>query len=145
MFFYQVDLPRLPSRLKRNKTIIITEDFNMAFKGVLRPGLIQFRVLDMDAAINHYTNILGLDLVGKDDDGRVYLKGWDEFDHHSVASRPAETAGLDYVAFKVDSNEYLKSIEPRLLSGAWLLIMYPLANSQESVLVSGSPYPQDTA
>lgn len=89
----------------------------MAFKGVLRPGLIQIRVLNMDEAINHYQNILGLNLVGKESDGRVYFKGWDEFDHHSVVLRQAESAGLDYVAFKVDSNDYLKEIEPKIV--AW--------------------------
>lgn len=87
----------------------------MAFKGVLRPGLIQIRVLDMDEALNHYTNILGLNLVSKESDGRVYLKGWDEFDHHSVVLRPADAAGLDFVAFKVDSNEYLQEIEPKIV------------------------------
>ncbi|MEW8430819.1 MAG: catechol 2,3-dioxygenase, partial [gamma proteobacterium symbiont of Ctena orbiculata] len=80
----------------------------MAFKGVLRPGLIQIRVLDMAEAVNHYQNILGLNIVGEEADGRVYLKGWDEFDHHSVVLRPAENAGLDYVAFKVDSDDYLR-------------------------------------
>lgn len=86
----------------------------MAFKGVLRPGLIQIRVLDMDKALDHYKNILGLHEVGTGDDGRVYLKGWDEFDHHSVVLRAADSAGLDYVAFKVDSEEYLDNIEPKI-------------------------------
>lgn len=89
----------------------------MAFKGVLRPGLIQIRVLNMDEAINHYQNILGLNIVSTEADGRVYLKGWDEFDHHSVVLRQAESAGLDYVAFKVDSDDYLREIEPRIV--AW--------------------------
>ncbi|PVV23424.1 MAG: catechol 2,3-dioxygenase, partial [gamma proteobacterium symbiont of Ctena orbiculata] len=86
----------------------------MAFKGVLRPGLIQIRVLEMAEALNHYQSILGLDVVSEESDGRVYLKGWDEFDHHSVVLRPAESAGLDFVAFKVDSADYLQEIEPKI-------------------------------
>ncbi len=87
----------------------------MALKGVLRPGLIQLRVLDMDEAINHYQNILGLNIVCKGGDGRVYFKGWDEFDHHSVVLKPADTAGMDFVAFKVDSDQYLTDIEPKIV------------------------------
>jgi catechol 2,3-dioxygenase len=32
----------------------------MALKGVLRPGYIQIRVLEMDAAIKHYVDHIGL-------------------------------------------------------------------------------------
>ncbi len=76
----------------------------MALNGVLRPGIAQLRVLDMDAAIKHYVEIVGLDVVSTGDDGRVYLKAWDEFDRHSVILRKADTAGIDLFAFKVDSD-----------------------------------------
>ena len=91
----------------------------MAFKGVLRPGMIQLRVLDMDEAINHYQNILGLNIVCKGGDGRVYFKGWDEFDHHSVVLREADSAGMDLVAYKVDSDQYLTDIEPKIVAWVW--------------------------
>jgi len=73
----------------------------MAMTGVIRPGYIQIRVLDMQDALTHYRDRLGLDEVCTGDDGRVYLKGWDEFDHHSVALREADEAGMDYFGFKV--------------------------------------------
>jgi catechol 2,3-dioxygenase len=73
----------------------------MAVNGVLRPGIIQIRVLDLDEAVVHYRDRLGLHEVMTGDDGRVYLKGWDEFDHHSVVLREADTAGMDLMAFKV--------------------------------------------
>lgn len=81
----------------------------MAMKGVLRPGLIQFRVLDMDAALTHYVDRMGLNKVGADGD-RVFLKGYDEFDHHSVVLREADSAGLDFFAFKVDSDATLTEL-----------------------------------
>ena len=86
----------------------------MALKGVLRPGICQLRVLDMDAAIKHYVDLMGLTVVDKGDDGRVYLKAWDEFDHHSVVLRPATEAGLDLFAFKVDSDASLAEFERRI-------------------------------
>jgi catechol 2,3-dioxygenase len=85
----------------------------MAFKGTLRPGLAQLRVLDLDKTLNFYTNILGLNEVGRTNDGRVMLKAYDEFDHHSVTLRLADEAGLDYVAFKACSPEDLEEIKQK--------------------------------
>lgn len=70
-------------------------------KGVLRPGHVQLRVLDLDAALIHYRDRLGLIETGRDDAGRVYLKGWTEVDAYSVILREAESAGADFMGFKV--------------------------------------------
>ena len=86
----------------------------MALKGVLRPGYIQIRVLDMDAAITHYVDRLGLHEVSREADGRVYLRAWDEFDRHSVVLRQADMPGMDYVGFKVASAAELDSFHRRI-------------------------------
>ena len=65
----------------------------MALKGVLRPGYIQIRVTDLDAALKHYVDRVGLHEVSREADGRVYLRAWDEFDRHSVVLRPADMPG----------------------------------------------------
>ena len=70
----------------------------MALTGVLRPGYIQIRVTDMQAALTHYVDRLGLHEVSREADGRVYLRAWDEFDRHSVVLRAASTPGMDCVA-----------------------------------------------
>jgi catechol-2,3-dioxygenase len=59
----------------------------MALKGVLRPGYIQIRVTDLDAALKHYVDRVGLHQVSREPDGRVYLRAWDEFDRHSIVLR----------------------------------------------------------
>jgi catechol 2,3-dioxygenase len=59
------------------------------------------RVMDLDAAVKHYTEIVGLIETARDPTGRVYLKAWDEHDHHSVVLRQADHPGMDYFAFKV--------------------------------------------
>ena len=86
----------------------------MAMTGVLRPGFIQLRVLDIPSSIEHYVDRIGLYKVGEESDGRVYLKARDEFDHHSVVLRKADQAGLDAFAFKVDSDDTLNSFEKRV-------------------------------
>ena len=82
----------------------------MAMNGVLRPGIIQIRVLDMDDAITHYRDRLGLHEVGTESDGRVYLKGWDEFDRHSVILREDDQAGMDFMSFKVLDDDTLTQL-----------------------------------
>ena len=86
----------------------------MALVGVLRPGFAQVRVLDMDEALTHYRDRIGLDLVEIAPDGRAYLKAYDEFDRHSIVLRQADEAGLDVMAFKVASEAALEEFEGRL-------------------------------
>jgi catechol 2,3-dioxygenase len=86
----------------------------MALKGVLRPGYIQIRVTDIDAAVTHYVDRVGLHEVSREADGRVYLRAWDEFDRHSVVLRPADMPGMDYVGFKVASDAELDALAHRI-------------------------------
>jgi catechol 2,3-dioxygenase len=63
----------------------------MAINGVLRPGQVAIRVSEMDAAVRHYTEVLGLIETARDAQGRVFLKAWDEHDHgRRLARRGAE-------------------------------------------------------
>ena len=82
----------------------------MALKGVLRPGYIQIRVTDIDAALKHYVDRVGLHEVSREADGRLYLRAWDEFDRHSIVLRPADMPGMDYVGFKVASEATLPDL-----------------------------------
>ena len=84
-------------------------------KGVMRPGHIQIRVLDMDEAVAHYRDRLGLIETDKDELGRVYLKGWTEVDKFSVVLRQADDAGMDFMGFKVRSEDVLKSLKADLI------------------------------
>lgn len=86
----------------------------MALRGVLRPGFVQLRVLDMEKALWHYRNILGLTVVSREADGRVYLRAFDEFDHHSLVLRPADSAGMDSTGFKCDGKPFLLEAEAAL-------------------------------
>jgi catechol 2,3-dioxygenase len=86
----------------------------MAITGVLRPGFVQIRVLDMEAAITHYVDRIGLNKVAEGADGRVYLKSAREFDHHSIVLRKSDRAGMDLVAFKVSSDEALTELTAKV-------------------------------
>jgi catechol 2,3-dioxygenase len=86
----------------------------MAMTGVLRPGHVVVRVLDLDESVDFYTNVLGLKETGRDNAGRVYFKCWDERDHNSFVIRKADRAGLDCMGFKVQNDAVLNELEGRL-------------------------------
>lgn len=83
-------------------------------KPVSRPGHVALRVLDLDESINHYVNVIGLIKTGQDEQGRVYLKAWDEHDHHCLILREADSPGMDCMAFKVVSESELKRLAQAL-------------------------------
>lgn len=83
----------------------------MAMTGILRPGHVQIRVLDMGEALEHYCANMGLTETDRDEQGRVYLKCWDEHDKFSVVLQPSDRAGMDHMAFKVKTEQDLWRFE----------------------------------
>ncbi|HIF17892.1 MAG TPA: catechol 2,3-dioxygenase [Cycloclasticus sp.] len=86
----------------------------MAMTGILRPGHVQLRVLDMEESLNHYVENMGLLETDRDDQGRVYLKCWDEQDKFSLVLEPSDRSGMDHMAFKVATEEDLSRFESNI-------------------------------
>lgn len=86
----------------------------MAVTGVMRPGHAALRVLDLDESVQFYKDVMGLQETGRDKQGRVYFKAWDERDHNSLILRQADRAGIDFFAFKVDSAASLAKFDSDL-------------------------------
>lgn len=70
--------------------------------------------MDLNESVAFYRDVLGLEEMARDASGRVYLKGWDERDHHSVILRQADQAGMDFFAFKVADEATLAKLEADL-------------------------------
>jgi catechol 2,3-dioxygenase len=79
----------------------------------MRLGRVELKVLDLEKATEYYTNVIGMDEVGRSE-GRVYLKAWDEYDHHSLILQQAQSTGMDHVAFKVESEDDLAKYEKKI-------------------------------
>ena len=71
----------------------------MPLQGVMRLGYVHARVTDLTEAKGHYGNTLGL-YPTYEETGKVYYKGWDEWDHHSVVLEEGGV-GLVKVGYKV--------------------------------------------
>jgi catechol 2,3-dioxygenase len=81
--------------------------------GILRLGHVEVRVPDLDLATAYYTSVIGMVEVARETD-KVYLKCWDEQDHHSVVLRYHPRPGLDHMSFKVEAEDDLVDLENRL-------------------------------
>ena len=77
--------------------------------GVLRMGYAHVRVTDLAEAKEHYVRTLGM-YVTAEEPGKLHLKCWDEWDHHSVV---LEEGGVGVVkfGFKVEKLEDLERFE----------------------------------
>jgi catechol 2,3-dioxygenase len=83
---------------------------------ILRLQHVEVRTPDLELCAAYYTEVLGLIETAREDD-RVFLKCWDEREHHSVILRQAPTYGLDHMSFKVteraDLDHYAGRLEAR--------------------------------
>ena len=82
--------------------------------GIMRIGHASLKVMDMAAAVRHYENVLGLKTTMVDKAGTVYLKCWDEWDKFSIILSPADRAGLDHVAYKVEKESDLDALREKI-------------------------------
>lgn len=81
--------------------------------GVLKLGYLEVRVKDLATAVDYYTGVVGLqqtDCV----DGKVYLKAWDDLEHHSLVLVEDATPGLNRIAFRLEEPDDLVTFENRL-------------------------------
>lgn len=96
--------------------------------GVLRLSHVDITVTDLELAAAYYTQVMGLDISERTDD-RIFLKCWDERDHHCLALRHDARVGLDRFSFKVDRDDDLDRFESRIEAAG-----YPvqrIANGEE--------------
>lgn len=81
--------------------------------GILRLSHAELRVPDLELSTAYYTEVVGLIETARED-GRVFLKGWDEQQHHSVILRYAPTYGLETLGFKVQDAADLDDLAGRI-------------------------------
>ena len=81
--------------------------------GVLRLAHVDVRTPDLELSTAYYTEVMGLSVTERDDE-TVYLKCWDEEDHHSVRLRYDSRTGMDLFSFRVEQEHDLHDLEKSL-------------------------------
>ncbi|MEO1232936.1 MAG: VOC family protein, partial [Myxococcota bacterium] len=80
--------------------------------GIYRIGFTEVKVPDLELAAAYYTEVIGLKETAREED-RIYLKAWDEHDHHSVVLRYAPRYGIEQIGWKVESMDDLEMFEKK--------------------------------
>ena len=83
---------------------------------ILRAAHVEFRVTDLGRARAFYVDLLGF-VESEQRGDRLYLRGYEERDHHSLVLRRAASPGVGHLAFRVSSEEDLDRLEHRCRGG----------------------------
>lgn len=67
---------------------------------------------DLERSLTFYTDLVGLDEVGRRD-GIVYLRAWGEFEHHSLSLREGP-AGIDHIGWRARRPEDVDGFAEKL-------------------------------
>jgi catechol 2,3-dioxygenase len=81
---------------------------------ILRLSHVEIRVPDLELAAAYYTEVVGMYETAREPD-RVFLKCWDEHQHHSLILTFAPTYGLVHMGWKVEEASDLDVYAARLL------------------------------
>src|SRR3954471_2915824 len=60
-----------------------------------------------DASLHFFVNIMGMTESGRRGDS-VYLRGWDDYEHHTLKLTASKAAGMGHVAWRATSPEALE-------------------------------------
>jgi catechol 2,3-dioxygenase len=77
---------------------------------IVRAAVAELAVLDLAESMRFYVDVLGL-IVSERTDDTVYLRGWEERSHHSLALHQATVAGVARLGFRVRTERDLELLE----------------------------------
>lgn len=77
-----------------------------------RLGYADFVTKNVDAMEHYYTNVMGLTLTEKGEDGTRYLST--SLDHHNITLTPADQSDLQCMGFQLGNQYVLKDVEKQL-------------------------------
>jgi catechol 2,3-dioxygenase len=110
---------------------------------IMRMGYVHARVTDLQEAKHHYGYTMGL-YETRSEPGRVFYKGWDEWDHHSVVLEEGGV-GLAKIGHKVSDPGDIEIYEKRAEQSAARSSGWPPVRTPRSATVFGSPRPPSTS
>jgi 3,4-dihydroxyphenylacetate 2,3-dioxygenase len=77
---------------------------------ILRVAHVELVVRDLDASVAFYGDLLGMIVTERTADA-AYLRGWEEYLHHSLTLRTGPVPALDHAAFRVYEEEDLERLQ----------------------------------
>lgn len=88
----------------------VNERIAMQNKSVAHLGHVEIGVTDLEKSLWFFTEVMGLS-VSADEGDRVYLRAWQDFDHHTLILKRSDTSGVKHIGWRVNSSESLRAFE----------------------------------
>lgn len=82
---------------------------------ILRAAFVELHVTDLAASEHFYSELLGMIVSARADDA-IYLRGWEERQHHSLILRRAPVAAAARLGFRVRRDEDLEALRDHFQS-----------------------------
>lgn len=76
-------------------------------------GHVELEVPDVDASYHHFHRILGLEEAHRED-GRIYMRGWGDFNAYTLILTEAAERDVGHIAFRVEDPEDLEPYAERI-------------------------------
>lgn len=96
----------------KEKQVILTE-MDLKLADVAHIGHASINVTDLEKSLWFFTEVIGLH-VSAEEDNKVYLRAWQDWDHHTLVLNEAKTSGLDHFGWRVNSEKALFAFEKAL-------------------------------
>src|SRR3989442_414545 len=81
--------------------------------GIAHIGHAALRVTDLERSREFFTEVFGL-FVSDESDDQVYLRAWQDWDHHTLVLTEAPESGLDHLGWRVEGPDDLRRFEQQL-------------------------------
>lgn len=69
-----------------------------------RLGHVALKTPDLDGSVSFFENIIGLEVVARDDRS-AYLRAWEDHEHHTLMLAASEETGVDHVGWRTQTRE----------------------------------------
>jgi len=76
-------------------------------------GHVEIGVTNLEKSTWFFTEVMGLYISDQEDD-LVYLRAWQDFDHHTLILKQSDTSGVKQVGWRVATEQALKGFERQL-------------------------------
>jgi 3,4-dihydroxyphenylacetate 2,3-dioxygenase len=74
---------------------------------IMRAALVELRVRDLEASLHFYAELLGMVVSARTDDA-VFLRGWEERQHHSLILRADDRPAVARLGLRVRAEDHLE-------------------------------------
>ena len=90
---------------------------------IAHAGHAELRVKDLEASRRFFTETMGLFVTDEDSD-TVYLRAWQDWEHHTLTLKRGDTSSLDHLGWRVEDAEsleqYAHSFDQQGIAYKWI-------------------------